>query len=106
MPRSSPPRLWPDHNFPTPILDALRRYLVDIELVTLREIDHRLPSLNDRTLVIALHQLGFPGLVTNTHKMITTPRELAAIIATRLTVFAIEGVGDDPLRATGALLLD
>jgi len=95
-----------DHNFPTPILDALRRYLVDIELVTLREIDHRLPSLDDRTLVIALHQLGFPGLVTNNYKMLKNPRELAAIIATRLTVFAIEGVGDDPLRATGALLLD
>ena len=56
--------------------------------------------------MIALHQLGFPGLVTNNYKMLKNPRELAAIMATKLTVFAIEGVGDDPLRATGALLLD
>jgi hypothetical protein len=38
--------------------------------------------------------------------MLKNPSELAAIIATKLTVFAIDGVGDDPLRATGALLLD
>ncbi len=100
------PRLALDHNFPTPILRALREYIVDVELVTLREIDDRLPSLDDRPLVIALHQLGFPGLVTNNYKMLKNPRELAAIMATKLTVFAIERVGDDPLRATGALLLD
>jgi len=72
----------------------------------LPQIDHRLPGLDDRELVIALHQLGYPGLVTNNYKMLKNPRELAAIIATRLTVFAIEGVGHDPIRATGALLLD
>ena len=38
--------------------------------------------------------------------MLKNPKELAAIVATKLTVFAIEGVGDDPIRATGALLLD
>lgn len=101
-----PPRLALDHNFPTPFLRALDTYIVDVELITLRDIDARLPTLDDRQLVIALHQLGFPGLVTNNYKMLKNPKELAAIIATRLTVFAIEGVGDDPLRATGALLLD
>ncbi len=53
-----------------------------------------------------MHQLGYPGLVTNNYKMLKNPQELAAIIATKITVFAIEGVGDDPIRATGALLLD
>ncbi|MBA3983737.1 MAG: hypothetical protein H0X61_09440 [Acidimicrobiia bacterium] len=106
MARPQPVRLALDHNFPTPILAALAEYIVDIELDPLPQIDHRLPGLDDRELVIALHQLGYPGLVTNNYKMLKNPRELAAIIATRLTVFAIEGVGHDPIRATGALLLD
>ncbi len=38
--------------------------------------------------------------------MLQNPVELAAIIKTRLSVFAIQGLGDDPIRATGALLLD
>ena len=101
-----PVRLALDQNFPTPILAALAEFIVDIELIPLRRIDPRLSSLDDRTLVVALHQLGFPGLVTNNYKMLKNPKELAAIVATKLTVFAIEGVGDDPIRATGALLLD
>jgi hypothetical protein len=106
MPRRRPVRLALDQNFPTPILAALAEFIVDIELVPLRKIDPRLSSLDDRKLVVALHQLGFPGLVTNNYKMLKNPKELAAIIATKLTVFAIEGVGDDPIRATGAVLLD
>ena len=106
MPPRRPLRLALDQNFPTPILAALSEFIVDIELVPLRKIDPRLSTLDDRTLVIALRQLEFEGLVTNNYKMLKNPKELAAIIATKLTVFAIEGVGDDPIRATGALLLD
>ena len=104
--RRRPIRLALDQNFPTPILAAFEDYLVDVELVSLRKIDRRLSTLDDRALVIALHQLGFPGMVTNNYRMLKNPRELAAIIETRLTIFAIEGVGGDPLRATGAVLLD
>lgn len=50
--------------------------------------------------------MKFDWLVTNNYKMLKNPQELAAIHKTGLTVFAIEGTGDDPLRATGALLLD
>lgn len=45
-------------------------------------------------------------MVTNNYKMLSNPKELTAILKTRLSVFAIEGVGHDPIRATGALLLD
>ena len=38
--------------------------------------------------------------------MLGNPGAIAAVLKTRLTAFAIEGVGDDPIRATGALLLD
>jgi hypothetical protein len=101
-----PRRLALDQNFPTPILAALADFIVDVELLPLRKIDPRLSVLDDRALIVALHQLGVQGLITNNYKMLRNPKELAAIIATRLTVFAIEGVGDDPIRATGAILLD
>lgn len=57
-------------------------------------------------LLIALHQLGWAGLVTNDYRMLRNPADLAALLRTRLSVFAIEGVGHDPIRATGAVLLD
>lgn len=95
-----------DQNFPEPILRSLDQFIADVRLVSLREIDPRLPRLADRELLIALHQLGWIGLVTNNYRMLKNPRELAAILKTRVTVFAIEGVGDDPIRATGAVLLD
>ena len=103
---ATPITLALDHNFPEPILTALDAFMVDIRLVPIRRVHDRLPDLDDRQLVIALHQLGYPGLVTNNYKMLKNPTELAAILKTKLTVFAIEGVGHDPLRATGAVLLD
>ena len=106
MAKPKPVRLALDQNFPTPILAALSDFVVDVELVPLSEIDRRLSTLDDRQLIVALHQMGYPGLVTNNYKMLKNPKELAAIIATKLTVFAIEGVGHDPIRATGAVLLD
>lgn len=38
--------------------------------------------------------------------MLYVPTEIAAIVKTRATVVAIEGLGHDPLRAVGALLLE
>ena len=95
-----------DHNFPESILNSLRDFITEVNLIPLRRIDERLPELDDRRLVLAIHQLGFPGFVTGNYKMLQNPRELAAVIATESCVFAIEGVGHDPIRATGALLLD
>ena len=93
-------------NFPEPILRSLDEFVVDVRLVPLRQIDPRLPTLADRRLLITLHQLGWNGLVTNNYRMLKNPIELAAILKSRVTVSTIEGVGDDPIRATGALLLD
>lgn len=95
-----------DVNFPEPILDALAEYMPDIELRPLRMIDPLLTELDDRDLVQALRQEGYDWLVTNNYKMLRNPAELAAIMRVKLHIFAIEGTGDDPLRATGALLLD
>ena len=95
-----------DHNFPQPILAALSDWLGDVDLLPIGRIDSRLTDLGDRELVLALYQLGYRGLVTNNYRMLQNPVELAAVIKTKLSIFAIEGLGDDPIRATGALLLD
>lgn len=95
-----------DHNFPEPILACLALYMPDINLIPLRRVNPELTRLDDRQLMIALYQLGFLGLVTSNYKMLQNPVELAAVLKTKLVVFAIEGVGHDPIRATGALLLD
>ena len=95
-----------DHNFPQPILATLSDWLSDVELLPTGHIDRRLTNLGNRELALALYQLGYRRLVTNNYRMLQHPVELAAIIKTKLSIFAIEGLGDDPIRATGALLLD
>ncbi|MDE0169105.1 MAG: hypothetical protein OXK16_14530 [bacterium] len=95
-----------DHNFPQPILAALSDWLGDVELLPIGHIDGRLTNLRDRERILTLYQLGYRGLVTNNYRMLQNPVELAAVIKTKLSVFAVEGLGDDPIRATGALLLD
>lgn len=75
---AAPTTLALDHNFPEPILNALETFMVDSRLVPIRRIDQRLPDLDDRQLVIALHQLGYQGLVTNNYKMLKNPTELVA----------------------------
>jgi hypothetical protein len=100
-------RLALDQNFPTPLIHAVAAYLPpDLELSSLHEIDLRLTRLDDRALFLTLHHLGWNGLVTNNYRMLDEPWELAAIIRTQAVVVAVEGLGHDPLRAVGALLLD
>ncbi len=95
-----------DVNFPEPILASLHEFIADVEFVPLREIDPRLTELADRDLFLALRQEDFDWLATSNYRMLRNPDELAAIMKARMKVFAVEAVGDDPLRATGALLLD
>ena len=73
-----------DQNFPEPILKQLRPWMADIRLVPLREIDERLPTLDDRQLLISLRQLGYEGLVTLNYKMLHNPVELVAVLVSDL----------------------
>jgi hypothetical protein len=95
-----------DQNFAQPILDDLDRFIIDTRLVPLPHIHPALPNMPDRQLLIALDGMAWPGLVTNNYKMMQNPSEIAALLRTKLSLFVIEGVGHDPIRATGALLLD
>jgi hypothetical protein len=94
-----------DQNFPPFVLDVAQ-LLPELTIAPIFQIDSRLSDLDDRQLVIALYQLGWTGLITNNYKMLWVPAEIAAVVKTKLTIFAIEGVGHDPLRATGAVLLE
>jgi hypothetical protein len=44
--------------------------------------------------------------VTNNFKMLYEPHEVAAVVATKSVIVAVEGLGHDPLRAAGAVLLE
>ena len=99
-------RLALDHNFPTPILSVLGQWVKEATLVPIRSIDERLEDLPDHRLVASLAARGWTGLVTCDHHMLDLPRVLAAVHQTRFKVVAIEQAGDDPLVATGALLLE
>lgn len=80
--------------------------MVDVRFTPIGSIDPRLPTLGDRELILALHQRGWPALVTNNYRMLRNPKELAAVLKTKIAVIAVQGLGDDMVRATGALLLD
>jgi len=104
---TTPLRLALDQNFPTPLIEAMRPWVpTDIDLTSVRKIDPALSDLSDRNLFIVLKQLGFDGLVTNNYKMLNVPEEVAAIVSTKATVIAVVGLGHDPIRAVGALLLE
>jgi hypothetical protein len=92
-----------DQNFP-PLVLEVAEYFPNTELKPLFQIDPRICDLDDRRLIIYLQQAGWHGLITNNYKMLWVPAEIAAIVKAKIAVFAVEGLGDDPLRATGAVL--
>lgn len=100
-------RLVLDQNFPQPLLRALDDWLPPGMVIShLGDLDDRLREVSDRELLIALHQLGYDGLITTNHKMLNVAEEVAAIVATQATVIATKSMGHDPIRAAGALLLE
>lgn len=100
------PRLFAlDRNFPTPIVEALQEFQFAAELVRIDRIDPRMALLDDWELLVVLHQHERPwdGLITTDSSMLQLPRELAAMMQTKLTVVVAEGSGHDPVKATGLL---
>lgn len=79
---------------------------LSLELVYLEDLDARLREADDWRVVLGVRGAGLDGLVTNDGNMTEEPRVLPALKATRLTLVIVESLGHDPVRATGALLLD
>jgi hypothetical protein len=92
-----------DQNFPTPVVEALREFIQEVELVSIRDIHPDLPRFDDWKLLLALfHEpTGWNGLVTTDAAMLRLPRELATLVQTNLTLIVAEAAGHDPLKATG-----
>lgn len=93
-----------DQNFP-PLVMEVAELFPNAEQAPLFKIDPRICDLDDRPLIIYLRQAGWHGLITNNYKMLWVPSEVAAVVKAKIAVFAVQGLGDDPLRATGAVLL-
>jgi hypothetical protein len=95
-----------DENFPERLLlEIIQTYTPELDLRPIRSINARLTGgLPDHRLILALHQLGVEGLVTNDDSMLALPEVLAIVEQTGFTVVACRRTGHDPLVATGLLL--
>ena len=98
-------RLALDQNFPPGLLKSLQAYTPNAELKTLHQIDPRLSDLDDRPLILVLDSWGWDGFVSNNYKMTNQAHEVSAIIHTKCVAIFTQALGDDPIRATGAVLL-
>lgn len=95
-----------DHNYPAPIIDEAKPYLSDVELVSIEDIDPRLPEFEDWELLLALHHDSreWDGMISNDTSMLDQERELAILGYTHLTLVAPVAAGHDPIRSTGLVL--
>lgn len=96
-----------DENFPQPILrEAIDKFVLGIEIVLLVDLE---PSLlgayQDHELIADLARRGVEGLITCDDNMIFRSEVLDAIERARFSVVTCRRVGDDPVRASGLLLV-
>lgn len=98
------PRFALDQNFPTPILNVVRRSIVEAELKHIREVDERLSDLDDPPLIVALALRGFRALVTSDAKMLSQPRVLSALRQTGMALVVTAEAGHDSIKAAGMFL--
>jgi hypothetical protein len=94
-----------DQAFPLPIVETLRDFQTDAELVRLSEIDTRLAELDDWEVLLALHHHVRPwdGLITTDSSMLNEAPSLAVLEQTKLTLVIAMGAGHDPVKASGLL---
>lgn len=93
-----------DHNFPTPIIEAVRPWMIEVQLHAVRDIHPRMPTLSDADVVRAVSLRGFDMLVSCDDDYLRDAAVLSAILQTKLTTVVTFGVGHDPVTAAGLLL--
>lgn len=96
-----------DENFPQPILrKAIDKYVLAIEVVPLSELDPGLlGAYQDDELISELARRRVDGLITCDDNMVFRPEVLSVVQRTRFSVVTCRRVGDDPIRASGLLLV-
>jgi hypothetical protein len=87
-------------------LRGVERYVLDIEVIPLGDIDLALlGAYQDHELIQELARRGAGGLITFDDNMVLRPEVIEAIRGTRASVVTCKRVGDDPVRASGLLLI-
>ena len=100
-------RIALDQNFPSNLVAAIAGAVPPaVELAGIASIDSRLADMGDRQVIIALSQLGFDAMISNGRHILSTPEELAALLATKLGFVCVRASGQNSVKATGALLLE
>jgi len=96
-----------DENFPQPILrEAINKYVLGIEIVLLVDLDPALlGAYQDHELIANLAKRGVEGLITCDDNMVFRSEVLDAMEQARFSVVTCRRVGDDPVRASGLLLV-
>lgn len=98
------PRFVLDHNFPIMITGI--RWPPDLTLEPLHYYDERL--IRDHADWQVLRELDrrgdVDGYISNDAKMLNLAPEMVALHLSGLTLVVTDGVGDDPLAATGLLM--
>ena len=94
-----------DQNYPIAPLSI--RWPTALQLSRLAEIAPELVrDHEDWEIVHALNQRGdVTGFVTNDADMLELPREMVVLNDSQLTLVITDGVGHDPIRATGLLMV-
>jgi len=103
---SDPIRVALDENFPLDLIRKLGDVIPGAELRSVYEIDERFEGLDDWQVVVALYRRNWQVLATSDFRMANEARSLMAVDQTRMTLVAVEGLGHNSVRATGALLLE
>lgn len=101
------PRFGVDHNFPEELMYAARPFLgrwFGVEMIK-RISGELIREKEDWEVMLALHQMGWDGLIGLDARILSSPKEMAVVEQTKFTVVAIESAGHDPLRAIGQVLV-
>ncbi len=94
-----------DQNFPRQVANL--PWPPELVLVRLNEIDNRLCSeTEDWEILLELEHLGtVHGFITNDANILRSSREMLALSYSRLSLVATDGVGHDPLKASGLVMV-
>lgn len=93
-----------DENFPFHIGNL--KWPPAVKISRLVNIAPSLQSVDDWQVINGLHRRGdIHGLITNDGRMLNLPREMVALSCSKLALIVTDGVGNDPIRATGLVMV-
>lgn len=93
-----------DRNFPVQIISDV--WPPSIELVPLGAINPAMTAWDDWQIITELDRLGgYDGLITDDGDMLALRNEMVALTRTSLSLIIADAAGDNPIEATGPLMM-